>query len=173
MIQGGGTVVHYNPSMTAYPPLHPSNANFIDIRANNGLYVDKTQHFQHLLAVFPPTGATQPDLVNKHQFLVRPRRFGKTLLINTLEAWFQGLPPAPAARLPGGRDTLTGLPDGWRAPDWMWTGLDGSDWHGVHGWHPVVKLDMSRGRGRHARGNRPDPAELSVANGRPVATTAG
>ena len=131
--------------MTAYPPLHPSNANFIDIRANNGLYVDKTQHFQHLLAVFPPTGATQPDLVNKHQFLVRPRRFGKTLLINTLEAWFQGLPPAPAARLPGGRDTLTGLPDGWRAPDWMWTGLDGSDWHGVHGWHPVVKLDMSRG----------------------------
>ena len=34
--------------MSAYPPLHPTDANFAAIRARNGLYVDKTPHFRNL-----------------------------------------------------------------------------------------------------------------------------
>ena len=131
--------------MVAYPPLHPTDANFAAIRARNGLYVDKTPHFRNLLATEGEDVLVQPELSVRHQLLLRPRRFGKTLLINTLEAWFQGLPPPIAARLPSGRDTLSDMPDGWRSPSWLWDGLDAADWHGVHGWHPVVKLDMSRG----------------------------
>ena len=130
--------------MTAYPPLHPTDANFTAIRARNGLYVDKTPHFRNLLAPEGGDVLVQPELAVRHQLLLRPRRFGKTLLINTLEAWFQGLPPRLSARLPAGRDTLSDMPEGWRSPTWLWDGLDGADWHGVHGWHPVVRLDMSR-----------------------------
>ena len=130
--------------MTAYPPLHPTDANFAAIRARNGLYVDKTPHFRNLLATEGEDVLVQPELAVRHQLLLRPRRFGKTLLINMLEAWFQGLPPRLSTRLPAGRDTLSDMPEGWRSPSWLWDGLDVADWHGVHGWHPVVKLDMSR-----------------------------
>ena len=52
--------------------------SFEDLRRNNYLYVDKT--------------ALIYDLVNngKVYFLSRPRRFGKSLLISTLEALFRG-----------------------------------------------------------------------------------
>lgn len=52
--------------------------NFEDLRKGNWLYIDKTD------LIF--------DLVNsgKYYFLSRPRRFGKSLLISTLEAYFQG-----------------------------------------------------------------------------------
>ena len=130
--------------MTAYPPLHPTDANFAAIRARNGLYVDKTPHFRNLLAPEGGNGLALPELSVRHQLLLRPRRFGKTLLINTLEAWFQGLPPAQAARLPHGRDTLPDMPAGWRSPSWLWDDLDAADWHGTHGWHPVIRFDMSR-----------------------------
>ena len=129
--------------MSAYPPLHPTDANFAAIRARNGLYVDKTPHFRNLLATDPPTRGAPPELTIRHQFLVRPRRFGKTLLINTLEAWFQGLPPDLSERLDPHAPTFTGRREGWSSPAWLWDGLDAADWHGVHGWRPVVKLDMS------------------------------
>ena len=52
--------------------------NFEDLRKNNYLYVDKTHHIYNLAT----TG--------KYYFLSRPRRFGKSLLISTLEAYFSG-----------------------------------------------------------------------------------
>ena len=132
--------------MNHLPALHASEASFVAIRQVGGLYVDKTGFFRHLLATVPPrfdTGSA-PPLAHRHQFLARPRRFGKSLLINTLEAWFQGLPPGHAANPEGWTADLDGMPEGWTAPAWLWEGLDAEDWHGVHGWRPVVRLDLSR-----------------------------
>ena len=130
--------------MVTYPSLHPSDASFVDIRSRNSLYVDKTHHFRNLLEPEGEGLLAQTDLAVRHQLLLRPRRFGKTLLINTLEAWFQGLPPDKASRALPHDNTLPDCPEGWSSPSWLWDGLDAADWHGVHGWHPVIRLDMSR-----------------------------
>ena len=52
--------------------------NFEQLRNNNCVYVDKTELIYKL---------THTDQV---YFLSRPRRFGKSLLVSTLEAYFQG-----------------------------------------------------------------------------------
>ena len=52
--------------------------NFEDLRNNDCVYIDKTALIYHLTHT------------NKIYFLSRPRRFGKSLLISTLEAYFQG-----------------------------------------------------------------------------------
>ena len=52
--------------------------NFEDLRKRGYIYVDKTALIYQLVA----TG--------KYYFLSRPRRFGKSLLISTLEAYFSG-----------------------------------------------------------------------------------
>ena len=69
------------------PFLHPDQSGFIPIRRGGGLYVDKTDHLRRLLA---PVNGDGSQLRTKYAFLARPRRFGKTLLISTLEAYFQG-----------------------------------------------------------------------------------
>ena len=131
--------------MNTYPPLHPGLADFARIRRNRWLYIDKTIVFRDLLATNPPPAAgAVPELSNTHQILVRPRRFGKSLLLSTLEAWFQGLPPERRERLDPDAPAFTGRRAGWTNPAWLWDGLDAADWHGTHGWHPVVRLDMSR-----------------------------
>ena len=52
--------------------------NFEQIRRNNYLYVDKTEKILSLAKT------------EKSYFLSRPRRFGKSLTLSTLEAMFQG-----------------------------------------------------------------------------------
>ena len=52
--------------------------SFEEIRANDFFYIDKTDLIYQL--------ATR----GKYYFLGRPRRFGKSLLVSTLEAYFQG-----------------------------------------------------------------------------------
>ncbi len=52
--------------------------SFEDIRNKGFVYVDKTHHIYHIAS----TG--------KCYFLSRPRRFGKSLLISTMEAYFSG-----------------------------------------------------------------------------------
>ena len=52
--------------------------NFEDLRNNDCVYIDKTALIYQLTHT------------NKIYFLSRPRRFGKSLLISTLEAYFQG-----------------------------------------------------------------------------------
>ncbi len=125
--------------MHTLPPLHPTDADFAAIRAEGGFYVDKTASLHTLLA----TTATR-RLATRHQFLARPRRFGKTLLINMLEAWFQGLPPGHHANPQGLTEDLDGMPAGWTSPAWLWDGLAAEAWHGTHGWHPVIRLDLSQ-----------------------------
>ena len=52
--------------------------SFADLRSNNYLYVDKTEHIYRMI------------VTGKPYFLSRPRRFGKSLLVSTMEAVFQG-----------------------------------------------------------------------------------
>lgn len=52
--------------------------NFEDLRNSNYVYIDKTELIYRLTHS------------NKVYFLSRPRRFGKSLLVSTLEAYFQG-----------------------------------------------------------------------------------
>jgi hypothetical protein len=52
--------------------------SFEDIRKKNFLYVDKTAYVYQLTST------------SKYSFLSRPRRFGKSLLISTLHAYFEG-----------------------------------------------------------------------------------
>lgn len=51
--------------------------NFEDLRNNNNVYVDKTELIYRLANT------------NKVYFLSRPRRFGKSLLVSTLDAYFR------------------------------------------------------------------------------------
>ncbi|NJO02847.1 MAG: ATP-binding protein, partial [Bacteroidia bacterium] len=51
--------------------------DFEELRTNDYLYVDKTQHIERLLR-------------GKYYFLSRPRRFGKSLLLSTLRELFLG-----------------------------------------------------------------------------------
>ncbi|MCR4734996.1 MAG: ATP-binding protein [Treponema sp.] len=52
--------------------------SFEDIRKNNYLYVDKTEHINNLIQN------------GKVYFLSRPRRFGKSLLVSTIKSYFLG-----------------------------------------------------------------------------------
>lgn len=52
--------------------------SFEDIRANGYVYADKTSYIEDLIR----TG--------KSYFLSRPRRFGKSLLVSTMESYFEG-----------------------------------------------------------------------------------
>ena len=52
--------------------------SFEEVRKGNYCYVDKTALIYQLVKT------------NKYYFLSRPRRFGKSLLISTLEAYFLG-----------------------------------------------------------------------------------
>lgn len=52
--------------------------NFSDLRLGEYVYIDKTKYIY--------------DLIDngKYYFLSRPRRFGKSLLLSTIEAYFKG-----------------------------------------------------------------------------------
>ena len=52
--------------------------SFEDLRNGGYVYIDKTDRIYSLVS----TG--------KYYFLSRPRRFGKSLLVSTMEAYFQG-----------------------------------------------------------------------------------
>ena len=62
-------------AMTKYPI---GLQNFQGLREDGYVYVDKTTFVYEL--------ATN----GKYYFLSRPRRFGKSLLLSTIEAYFQG-----------------------------------------------------------------------------------
>ncbi len=81
---------------------------FREIRQDNCYYVDKTAYIRRLVAE------------GKHYFLSRPRRFGKSLFLDTIKELFEGNEPL-----------FKGLAihDGW---DWAVR-------------HPVLRLDFSSG----------------------------
>ncbi len=69
--------------------------SFRDVRENNCIYVDKTQHIYNLC------------VEGKTYFLSRPRRFGKSLLLSTIHELFLG------------SESL--FQDTWIADKWDWT----------------------------------------------------
>lgn len=83
--------------------------NFEDLRKNGYLYVDKTHHIYRLAS----TG--------KYYFLSRPRRFGKSLLLSTMEAYFKGK-----------KELFEGLAMEGLEKDWVE--------------YPVLHLDLNSGR---------------------------
>ena len=82
--------------------------SFENIRKNNYLYIDKTEKLLQLAKT------------DKSYFLSRPRRFGKSLTISTLEAMFKG-------------------------KDELFKGLSAEEWvkEQAKNPNPVIKLDMS------------------------------
>ena len=99
---------------------------FREIREDNCYYVDKTPYIRWLLDE------------GKHYFLSRPRRFGKSLFVDTLKELFEGNEP-------------------------LFRGLD---IHGRWDWstrHPVIRIDFSRGDYRTPAGLQADTmAQLDV-----------
>ncbi|MDR3269183.1 MAG: ATP-binding protein [Tannerella sp.] len=95
--------------------------SFEILRSNNFLYVDKTQDIYRLV-----TG-------NRIIFLSRPRRFGKSLLISTMDALFKGNKPL-----------FEGL---WIYDKWDWTQtcpVLRIDWTDIkHATKEEMELDMS------------------------------
>jgi hypothetical protein len=79
--------------------------DFTSLRLENNVYIDKTQDIYRLIQA------------SKYCFLSRPRRFGKSLLISTLQALFEGR-----------KDLFAGL--------WI---EDNHDFQA----HPVIRLDLS------------------------------
>lgn len=84
-----------------------TQANFADIRRQNSVYIDKTKQIYDCFFG-----------VDKYYFLARPRRFGKSMLCNTLHEIFLG-----------NKELFKGL---WiEQSDWQWAT------------HPVIYLDMT------------------------------
>ena len=89
--------------MITYPI---GEASFTNLRADNAVYVDKTALIYQLVKQ------------GRYYFLSRPRRFGKSLLVSTLEAYFQGR-----------KELFTGLAMEKLEKDWTQ--------------HPVLHVDFS------------------------------
>ena len=83
--------------------------SFKVIREENYLYVDKSDIVWNLV-----------NLGEKYNYLSRPRRFGKSVLVNTLESYLEGR-----------KDLFEGLKIMQLEKDWKQ--------------YPVIRLDMSRG----------------------------
>lgn len=89
-------------------PIQPSTYTFRTLIKGGFLYIDKTEHLYEL--VRPISGI---------YFFARPRRFGKSLLISTLEALFQG-----------DKELFQGL----------WIAASDYEWPV----HPVIRIDFGR-----------------------------
>ena len=61
-------------------PIAKDNCDFPSLRQSGCLYVDKTGWFVKMAT----------DVQSRMYFLARPRRFGKSLMISTLKAMFEG-----------------------------------------------------------------------------------
>ena len=116
------------------PSLNPERSEFLRIRRGGSLYIDKTHHFQTLLAHNPQDHFT---LQNPYVFLARPRRFGKSLLVTTLEAFFQGEVPIDPRYLNGHNPPPT------LSKAELFRGTAAADTAEDRGFHPVVRLNMA------------------------------
>jgi hypothetical protein len=108
--------------MKKLPELPTRQHHFPKLIRGGYTYVDKTRHLYHLIKIKPGC------------FLARPRRFGKSLLVSTLEALFQGK-----------KELFKGL----------WIETSDYDWKE----HPIIRLDMS---GTNAR--NPDELAIALQN---------
>ena len=102
--------------MSPLRPLPGGTNDFAELRARNELYVDKTAYIADML-----------DGYSKYCFLARPRRFGKSLLVSTLEYLFEGR--ADLFRATAIHDRIP------QSPNWIWKEASPvirwnmNDWH--------------------------------------------
>ena len=122
------------PSENPLPFLYTDQSEFIQLRHRGGLYVDKTPHLLSLLA---PTDRSPSLLNNNYVFLARPRRFGKSLLVTTLEAFFQGEVPVDPRYLNGHNPPPT------LSKTELFQGTAAADTAESRGFHPVIRLNMA------------------------------
>ena len=116
------------------PSLNPGRSEFLQIRRGGGLYIDKTHHFRSLLASESKDVST---LRNPYVFLARPRRFGKSLLVTTLEAFFQGEVPIDPRYLNGQNPPQT------LSKTDLFCDTEVADLVESRRFHPVVRLNMA------------------------------
>ena len=102
----------------ALPALATGTSEFAQLRSNGETYVDKTAEIARLLA-YPA----------HYLFVGRPRRFGKTLMLSTIECMYQGHLPAPGQARVAYNVLFEGT---------AWGERDPKD----HALHPVIRLDM-------------------------------
>jgi hypothetical protein len=96
--------------MTDIMKVLPGSQSFQDLAADNSVYVDKTGIILNLLSLGDPGP----------YFLARPRRFGKTVLIDTLQNIFKGK-----------RDLFEGLEISKPEHKFLWTP------------YPVIRINMN------------------------------
>ena len=102
----------------ALPVLATGTSDFVQLRCNGEAYVDKTPEIARLL--------TYPS---HYLFLSRPRRFGKTLMLSTIECMYQGHLPVSGQPQVGCDLLFAGTAWGERKPK-------------DNVLHPVIRLDM-------------------------------
>lgn len=112
--------------------------NFEDLRKGGYVYVDKTALIHHLVS----TG--------KYYFLSRPRRFGKSLLVSTMEAYFRGR-----------RDLFAGLVIEALEKDWtdypvLHLDLSGKKYDNPQALADVIDYHIKTWESFYGAGNAPD-----------------
>ena len=128
------------------PELHTSLSEFVDIRQTCGVYVDKTGLSTLTAPLVTDRSPKSLFADAPYHLLTRPRRFGKTLLISTLEAWFQGRPRGGAGEPwtpPRGSQQRSPR---WRPQD-LFQHLAIRQWREPKLFRPVIRLDMSAVQG--------------------------
>ncbi len=124
--------IHTNPNemqgqSLAVPRLRPGISDYVRLRRERHAYVDMTGELDQLLE----TG--------EFLFLSRPRRFGKTLMLSTIECMFQG--DLPRVRHPD-RSSVRAMPK--VQDEQLFAGTAWEQPFKASARHPVIRLDLSR-----------------------------
>ena len=100
------------------PPLATGTSEFAKLRRNGEAYVDKTAEIARLL-----------EHSSRFLFLGRPRRFGKSLMLSTIECMYQGYLPTRGRSQVAYDELFAGT---------AWGERDATENES----HPVIRLDM-------------------------------
>lgn len=117
------------------PSLRPGVSDYVRLRSEGHAYVDKTDKLSRLLNA------------GEFLFLARPRRFGKSLMLSTIECMYQG-------DLPNVRDPFVELshPVAKVSDDQLFSCTSWEDQFATAPRRPVIRLDMSAVTGDDAAG---------------------
>ena len=115
------------------PVLMPGISVYADLRRENYAYVDKTRELKRLLDS------------GKFLFLARPRRFGKTLMLSTIECMYQGDWPESRDPFVEMSHFIPKVPD-----ELLFAGTAWEEWVATSPKRPVIRLDLSAVTGNDA-----------------------
>ena len=119
--------------VTSAPVLMPGISVYADLRRENYAYVDKTRELKRLLDS------------GKYLFLARPRRFGKTLMLSTIECMYQGDWPEIRDPFVEMSHFIPKVPD-----ELLFAGTAWEEWVATSSKRPVIRLDLSAVTGNDA-----------------------